>query len=341
MPTASIQRHVYKRNPDTKFSQKRLQLNKKQNSVSKNESSIFPFLGGIQRTNSNLSLSSLSLSQNSNDDSSIGSSICSWEQKVLSFRGILSAWGKNEFYGGMEGDREEENEEIVELEKRDETEDIGEIVNEYLGCQEPGSLKRCSWITKSSDEAYVSFHDECWGVPVYNDNRLFELLSLSGLLIDYNWTDILKNKELYREAFANFDYNVVARMEDKDIEEITSNKELKLAECRVRSIIENAKCVQKVAKEFGSFSGYIWGHVNHKPVISKCKHPRSVPLRTPKSEFISKDLIRRGFRLVGPVIVYSFMQATGMVIDHLVDCYRFRECVKLAERSWGMTTVAV
>ncbi|KAF3329736.1 GMP synthase [glutamine-hydrolyzing] [Carex littledalei] len=335
MPTASIQRHVYKRNTGTTLTQKRLQQNKKdQNSVTKNENSVFPFLG-IQRTYSNLSLSSLSLSQNSNDDSSIGSSICSWEQKVLSFRGNFSAWGKNElFFGGAE-----ENEEVVELDKRDqEKDDIGDILNEYLDCQEPGSLKRCSWITKASDEAYVSFHDECWGVPIYNDNRLFELLALSGLLIDYNWTEILKSKEIYREAFANFDYNVVARMEEKDIEDIISNKELKLAECRVRAIIENAKCI---AREFGSFSGYIWGHVNHKPVIGKYKHPRSVPLRTPKSEFISKDLIRRGFRLVGPVIIYSFMQATGMVIDHLVNCYRFNECVKLAERSWGMTNVAV
>jgi DNA-3-methyladenine glycosylase I len=150
MPTASVQRHVYKRNPNSALTQKRLQLNKKQHSINKHENSIFPFFG-IQRSNSNLSLSSLSLSQNSNDDSSIGSSICSWEQKVLSFRGILSAFGKNEFFdGGVEGDREEEHEETVEYDKRKEKDDIDEILNEYLDCQEPGSLKRCSWITKSS-----------------------------------------------------------------------------------------------------------------------------------------------------------------------------------------------
>jgi DNA-3-methyladenine glycosylase I len=96
----------------------------------------------------------------------------------------------------------------------------------------------------------------------------------------------------------------------------------------------------QVAKEFGSFSGYMWGHVNHRPVVSKYKHHKYIPFRTPKSEAVSKDLVRRGFRLVGPVIIYSFMQAAGMVIDHLVDCFRFPECVHLAERSWGITNVA-
>ncbi|KAJ3677531.1 hypothetical protein LUZ60_003255 [Juncus effusus] len=330
----------YERNLSSKTIQKKLQQ-KSQSSLTKNQNRVYPFIG-IQRTNSNLSLSSLSLSQNSNDDSSVGSSICSWEQKVVSFQGILSSWGKKRFlFDREERKREEEREEIVCLEKKEEKDDICEILNEYLNCDEPGSLKRCSWITKSSDEVYVSFHDECWGAPVYNDNRLFELLSLSGLLIDYNWTEILKKKELYREAFANFDHNIVAKMEEKKISEISSNKELKLPEYRVRSIIENAKCVQKVAKEFGSFSGYIWGHINHKPTIGKYKHHKSVPLRTPKSEMISKDLVRRGFRLVGPVIIYSFMQSSGMVIDHLVGCFRFNECLKLAERSWGMTNVAV
>jgi DNA-3-methyladenine glycosylase I len=96
----------------------------------------------------------------------------------------------------------------------------------------------------------------------------------------------------------------------------------------------------QVAKEFGSFSGYIWGHMNHRPMVGKYKHHKYIPLRTPKSEAVSKDLIRRGFRLVGPVIVYNFMQASGMVIDHLIGCFRFSECVRLAERSWGITNVA-
>ncbi|KAI3503689.1 hypothetical protein L1887_32138 [Cichorium endivia] len=195
-------------------------------------------------------------------------------------------------------------------------------------------LKRCNWITKTSDKLYVQFHDECWGVPVYDDNQLFELLSLSGMLMDYNWTEILRRKELFREAFSGFEPNIVAKMGEKEIMEIASNNDIMLAESRVRSIIDNAKCILKIAKQHGSFSGYMWGCVNYKPSINRYKHPRNVPLRTPKAEAISKDLLKHGFRLVGPVIVYSFMQAAGMSIDHLVDCFRFNECVNLAERPW-------
>ncbi|KAL6858868.1 hypothetical protein ACP4OV_017870 [Aristida adscensionis] len=287
---------------------------------------IYPL--GIQRSSSNLTLSSLSLSQNSND-SSLSSSNSSWEPKVpLLYGGTFSPWG--DVLVSLEMRREDDKASDHDVEG-------GE---EEFDCSEPGSLHRCSWITKNSDEVYVQFHDECWGVPVYTDNRLFELLALSGMLIDHNWTEILKRRDMYREVFADFDPSTVAKMDETDIAEISNNKELKLAECRVRCIVENAKCIQKVAKEFGSFSGYMWGHVNHRPLVGKYKHHKYIPFRTPKSEAMSKDLVRRGFRLVGPVIVYSFMQAAGMVIDHLVDCFRFPECVRLAERSWGITNVA-
>ncbi|XP_071695490.1 uncharacterized protein [Rutidosis leptorrhynchoides] len=195
-------------------------------------------------------------------------------------------------------------------------------------------VKRCNWITKTSDKLYVQFHDECWGVPVYDDNLLFELLSLSGMLMDYNWTEILRRKALFRDAFCEFEAKFVAKMGEKEILEIASNKEIMLAESRVRSIVDNAKCILKIAKQHGSFSGYMWGYVNYKPTINRFKHARNVPLRTPKAEAISKDLLKHGFRLVGPVIVYSFMQVAGMSIDHLVDCFRFNECVNLAERPW-------
>ncbi|KAK7307022.1 hypothetical protein VNO77_39714 [Canavalia gladiata] len=199
---------------------------------------------------------------------------------------------------------------------------------------EPGELKRCNWITKNCDKAYIEFHDECWGVPAYDDKKLFELLTLSGLLIDYNWTEILKRKEILRKVFAGFDPNTVAKMEEKEIMEIASNKEVLLTDCRVRCIVDNAKCIMKIVRECGSFSSYIWGYVNHKPVINRYRYPRDVPLRTPKADTISKDLIKRGFQFLGPVIVYSFMQAAGLTIDHLVDCYRHNECVRLAERPW-------
>uniref|UniRef100_A0ACD6AGY7 Uncharacterized protein n=1 Tax=Avena sativa TaxID=4498 RepID=A0ACD6AGY7_AVESA len=291
--------------------------------------------GGVRRSGSGLSLSSLSLSQNSSDSSLSSSNSSSWEPKVpLLYGGTFSPWGDVLVsLDRRRGDEDDDDDKVSGREAEEEEE-------EFECGSEPGSMHRCSWITKNSDEAYVRFHDESWGVPVYNDNQLFELLALSGMLIDHNWTEILKRRDMYMEAFAKFEPNVVAKMDENDITAISGNKELKLAECRVRCVIENAKCIRKVAKEFGSFSGYIWGHMNHRPMVGKYKHHKYIPLRTPKSEAVSKDLIRRGFRLVGPVIVYNFMQASGMVIDHLVHCFRFSECVRLAERSWGITNVA-
>ncbi|KAL1807070.1 uncharacterized protein LOC108199280 [Daucus carota subsp. sativus] len=195
-------------------------------------------------------------------------------------------------------------------------------------------LNRCNWITANSDRVYVQFHDERWGLPEYDDNKLFELLAMSGMLMDFNWTEILRRKELFREAFAGFDPQTVARMGEKEIMEISTNKAIMLAESRVRCIIDNAKCIQRIDTEYGSFGGYLWGYMDYKPVINRFRYARNVPLRSPKAEAISKDLVKRGFRFVGPVIVYSFMQAAGMSIDHLVDCFRFQDCVSHAERPW-------
>ncbi|XP_031274241.1 uncharacterized protein LOC116132713 [Pistacia vera] len=165
------------------------------------------------------------------------------------------------------------------------------------------------------DKVYVAFHDESWGVPVYDDNPLFELLALCGMLMDYNWIEILKRKELFREAFAGFDPVVVAKMGEKEILEILSDKAIMLAESRVRCILDNANCIMKIVNEFQSFSSFMWGYVNYKPVINKYRYPRNVPLRTPKAEAISKDLLKEGFQFVGPVIVYSFMQAAKLTIN--------------------------
>ncbi|KAJ4959816.1 hypothetical protein NE237_019726 [Protea cynaroides] len=196
------------------------------------------------------------------------------------------------------------------------------------------TLKRCHWVTGNSDKVYVNFHDECWGVPIYNNNELFELLAMSGMLMDYCWTEILKRKELLRECFAQFNPNVVAKISEKEIVEIASNKTLMLTESRVRCIVDNAKCIVKIMDEYGSFCYYIWGYMNYRPMIRRYKYQRNVPLKTAIAETISRDLLKRGFRSVGPVIVYSFMQATGMTIDHLINCFRFNECVSLAERPW-------
>ncbi|EYU28897.1 hypothetical protein ABFS82_12G088500 [Erythranthe guttata] len=280
------------------------------NIFSRHLKKIYPI--GLHRTCSPLSLSSLSLSlsQNSTDSSLTDSSSAPLDQKIsLALRLITSPPIKR---------------------RVDPTVSKGLDV---LGDEEV-TTRRCNWITKNSDKVYVQFHDECWGVPVYDDNQLFELLAMCGMLMDFNWTEILKRRQLLREAFVGFDPNNVEKMGEKEINDIASNKELSLAENRVRCIVDNAKCITKVAEEYGSFSSYLWDNMSYKPVINKFRHPRNVPLRSPKAEVMSKDLVRRGFRLVGPVIVYSFMQASGLTIDHLVDCFRHGECVNLAERPW-------
>ncbi|WVZ12367.1 hypothetical protein V8G54_016897, partial [Vigna mungo] len=160
---------------------------------------------------------------------------------------------------------------------------------------EPGEFRRCNWITKNCDKAYIEFHDECWGVPAYDDKKLFELLTLSGLLIDYNWTEILKRKKILRQVFAGFDPTTVAKMEEKEIMAIASNREILLPDCRVRCIVDNAKCIMTIVRECGSFSCYIWGYVNHKPVINRFKYPRDVPLRTSKADTI---MMKSSFAIV-------------------------------------------
>ncbi|KAJ4973882.1 hypothetical protein NE237_007056 [Protea cynaroides] len=315
-----------------------------QSFLSKHLKKVYPL--AVQRSNSSLSLSSLSLSQNSND--SIGETIPRMDRKVLvSFPGLGTPERAEIKLTNVRKDSPDSNGDteipkvvrkiMVPLQglgppERAETKLIN-VGQDSLDANVV-TLKRCHWITKSCDQVYVCFHDESWGVPVYNDNQLFELLAMSGMLMDYNWTDILKRKELLRECFAQFDPNFVAKLSEKEIMEISSNKTLMLVESRVRCIVDNAKCIVKIADEYGSFSNYIWGQMNYKPMISRYRYPRNVPLRTPKAETISRDLIRRGFRFVGPVIVYSFMQAAGMTIDHIVDCFRFSECVSLAERPW-------
>ncbi|XVE74411.1 hypothetical protein DITRI_Ditri12bG0014900 [Diplodiscus trichospermus] len=303
-----VRRHVLEKNRSPKEKDKPAQ-----SVLSKHSKKIYPI--GIQRSTSFLPLSSLSLSLSRNsNDSSLTDYATPLEQKIsLALSLIAPHHEKREFVTVVRSAHQQQQ-----------------------LSQDPctGELRRCNWVTRNSDKAYISFHDEHWGVPVYDDNKLFELLVLSGMLMDYNWTEILKRKELYREAFCGFDPEIVAKMGDKEINGISSNKAIMLAESRVRCIIDNAKYIQKIVREYGSFSSFLWGYLNYKTTINKFKYPRNVPLRTPKAEAISRDLLSRGFRFVGPVIVYSFMQAAGLTIDHLVDCFRYSECVGLAERPW-------
>ncbi|KAI3719948.1 hypothetical protein L6452_20854 [Arctium lappa] len=316
----AIRRNVVEKNSSSRSSSSPTRRNKEKQStqslLSKHLKKVYPV--GIHKTSSLLSLSSLSLTLSHNSSGSFTDSSSTLEQTISSALHLIAPTPARR-------EQPVAKTSIVHA-------PVPQPSLDPTDCEE--GLRRCNWITKNSDKVYVQFHDECWGVPVYDDNQLFELLSLCGMLMDYNWTEILKRKNLFREAFVGFEPNVVAKMGENDIMEIASNKDIMLAESRVRSIVENAKCILKIAKAHGSFSGYMWGSVNYKPTINRCRHPRNVPLRTPKAEAISKDLLKHGFRLVGPVIVYSFMQAAGMSIDHLVDCFRFSECVNLAERPW-------
>ncbi|KAK1429711.1 hypothetical protein QVD17_11928 [Tagetes erecta] len=191
--------------------------------------------------------------------------------------------------------------------------------------------KRCAWVTSSSDQTYAIFHDEEWGVPVHDDKKLFELLVLSGALSELTWPAILKKRHLFRETFSDFDHTIVGKFNVKQLVGPGSAASSLLSELKLRAIVENARQMSKVVDEFGSFDKYIWSFVNYNPIISRFRYPRQIPVKTPKADVISKDLIRRGFRCVGPTVIYSFMQVAGITNDHLCSCFRFQECISIAE----------
>ncbi|XP_027091183.1 uncharacterized protein [Coffea arabica] len=190
----------------------------------------------------------------------------------------------------------------------------------------PGLVKRCDWITPNSETIYASFHDEEWGVPVKDETKLFELLVLSQALAELPWPTILRKRETFRRIFNNFDLLSVASIDEKKLLALSTNGNSLLSEQKLRAIVENAKLVLKIQQEFGSFSDYCWRFVSHKPIRNGFRYARQVPAKTPKSELMSRGLMQRGFRCVGPTVVYSFMQVAGMVNGHLVSCFRYNEC---------------
>ncbi|KAL8145068.1 uncharacterized protein LOC141706800 [Apium graveolens] len=187
------------------------------------------------------------------------------------------------------------------------------------------ALKQCDWITPFSDPLYISFHDEEWGVPVRDDRKLFELFVLSIALAEMTWPAILYKRDQFRKHFDDFDPSTVARFSEEKLLSIKANCSTLLSEQKLRAVVDNANQLLKIQEEFGSFSNYCWRFVNHKPIQNGFRYARQVPVKTPKSEAISKDLMRRGFRCVGPTVVYSFMQVSGMTNDHLVTCFRYHE----------------
>ncbi|KAJ6843502.1 uncharacterized protein M6B38_296945 [Iris pallida] len=189
--------------------------------------------------------------------------------------------------------------------------------------------RRCTWITANSEEVYVSFHDEVWGFPVHDDRKLFELLIFSEALAELSWPAILNKRDAFRMLFADFEPSSVAEFTEKRIISLNSCNNSLLSEQKLCAVIENARQMLKVIEEFGSFSRYCWNFVNHKPLANGYRYPRQVPVKTPKAEAMSKDMMRRGFRCVGPTVIYSFMQAAGIVNDHLASCFRYQECMNL------------
>lgn len=184
------------------------------------------------------------------------------------------------------------------------------------------TLKRCQWC--GDDPLYQQYHDEEWGVPIYDDQKLFEFIVLEGAQAGLSWLTILRKREGYRKAFAQFDVQKVARFTDKKLEKLLLDDSIIRNRLKVFSVRSNARAFIKVQQEFGSFSHYIWQFVGNKPIQNKWKNVGQVPATTTESDVLSKDLKKRGFKFVGSTIVYAHMQATGMVNDHTTDCFRYK-----------------
>jgi DNA-3-methyladenine glycosylase I len=182
--------------------------------------------------------------------------------------------------------------------------------------------KRCAW---ARDELSIVYHDTEWGVPLHDDRGLFEFLILEGAQAGLSWITILKKRAAYRAAFDRFDARKVARYDDARVALLLANQDIVRNRLKIRAAVENAKSYLAVQKEFGSFDRYVWQFVGGRPLDNRWKRSEQVPNRTDRSDAMSKDLVRRGFKFVGSTICYAFMQATGMVNDHLVTCFRHNE----------------
>ena len=183
---------------------------------------------------------------------------------------------------------------------------------------------RCDW-SKGSFDAYVKYHDEEWGMPVHDDRRHFEFLILEGAQAGLSWATILKRRQGYRLAFADFDPVVVAEYSQEKVEELLLDMGIIRNRLKVNGAVTNAGKFLEVQKEFGSFDKYIWGFVGGKPIVNKRQSMSEVPATTKESDALSKDLKKRGFKFVGSTIMYAHMQACGLVNDHVTDCFRYHE----------------
>jgi DNA-3-methyladenine glycosylase I len=188
---------------------------------------------------------------------------------------------------------------------------------------------RCSWVPEQ-DPLYVAYHDEEWGVPSHDDRHLFELLSLEGAQAGLSWSTILRKREGYRKAFADFDIATVARFDADDVSSLLLEPAIVRNRRKIESVVTNAAAAAAVKDEFETIDAYLWQFVGGKPIRNRWRSLEDVPAVTTESQAMSRDLKRRGFRFVGPTVCYAFMQAAGFVNDHVTSCFRYREISELA-----------
>ncbi|MDB4874650.1 MAG: hypothetical protein JWM41_1096 [Gemmatimonadetes bacterium] len=191
-------------------------------------------------------------------------------------------------------------------------------------------MQRCPWARSPLD---IEYHDREWGVPVHDDHTLFEFLILEGAQAGLSWSTILNKRDNYRRAFAEFDPARVARFTPARVERLLADPGIVRNRLKVASAVTNARAFLEVQRELGSFDGYIWQFVNGSPIANRRRSSAEVPARTPEAEAMSKDLLKRGFKFVGPTICYAYMQAVGMVNDHLVSCFRHGEVAKAVAKA--------
>jgi len=188
----------------------------------------------------------------------------------------------------------------------------------------PDQKMRCDW-ANPKNQIYIDYHDNQWGVPLHDDNMWFEMLTLEGAQAGLSWETILKKRQEYKKAFKNFDPNKVAVMTEKDFNSLMQNPGIIRNRLKISSTINNAKAFIKIQKEFGSFDNYIWRFVDGKTIKNNWRSMPEVPTKTKESDAMSKDLKKRGFKFVGTTICYALMQATGLVDDHLVTCFKHKK----------------
>ena len=185
-------------------------------------------------------------------------------------------------------------------------------------------MKRCEW-SANGDDMYIRYHDEEWGVPVHEDRKHFEFLILEGAQAGLSWATVLRKRDGYRKAFADWDPVKVARFTDKRIEKLMGDASIIRNRAKINATVNNAKVFLKVQEDFGDFDAYIWRFVDGKPVVNEWKSMKEVPATTPLSDTVSKDMKQRGFKFVGSTVIYAHLQATGLVNDHTTDCFRYEE----------------